>query len=164
MDGLLAYNSSLQHSEAIYVVKIKPLESIASKWAAVTPGRAEYYAAGVRAPDKDWETNTAAADKAWFQGVTSANTTGLFPKGVHRAKTAKWQRKSIDVGIDRYPSGVVAAEEDMRAGFAPFHGVISRISLPPRGARGDPKNMARSTKMAKALHDARVGGAAAVKA
>ena len=134
------------------MVKIKSLEEIKKKWSEVTPGRAPYYEAGVRAPREDWASRTAAAQDAWQQGVQEAITQGRFAKGVKRAGTEKWQRKALAVGVRRWPEGVRAAADDYAAGFAPYREVLERLTLPERRAKGDPANIDRVRKIAEALH------------
>lgn len=138
------------------MVKIKPLDQIVKKWVEVTPGRSPYYEAGVRNPREDWATRTIAAESAWASGVQDAITQGRFAKGVRKAGTEKWQRKAIKVGVRRWSEGIREAEVDYQSGFAPYHETLSRLTLPERGARGDPKNIERVRVIAQALHKKRL--------
>jgi hypothetical protein len=137
---------------------IKSAAEIAAKYASITPGRSQYYADGVANPKADWKTNTAAAEGAWGQGVSAAVSNKSFSKGVNKAGTAKWQRKAIDVGSARWGPGVSAAQADYEAGFSPYADVIRNTTLPPRGPKGDPRNIERVTKLAMALHAKKVSG------
>jgi len=137
---------------------IRSAADIARKWAEVTPLRAGDYEAGVRAPKVDWQTATEEAADAWGEGVEKARAEGRFAAGVRKATTAKWQRKAIEVGVRRWPDGVRVAQPDYQAGFAPYRDVIERTVLPPRYAKGDPRNIERVREMAMALHRAKVGG------
>ena len=138
------------------MVKVKPLEEIKKKWTDVTPGRAPYYEAGIRTPREDWATRTAEAADAWASGVQEAITQGRFAKGVKKAGTEKWQKKALAVGVRRWPEGVRAAADDYANGFQPYHEALSRLVLPPRGARGDPKNLERVRAIMEALHKKRL--------
>ncbi|RLC34283.1 MAG: hypothetical protein DRZ76_02960 [Candidatus Nealsonbacteria bacterium] len=138
------------------MVKIKPIDQIVKKWTEVTPGRAPYYEAGIRNPREDWATRAAAAESAWASGVQDAITQGRFAKGVKRAGTEKWQRKALEVGTRRWPEGIRAAAPDYQSGFAPYHDTLARLTLPERGARGDPKNIERVRVIAQALHKKRL--------
>lgn len=140
------------------MVAVKRIEEIVKKWAEVTPGRAAYYEAGVKAPKNDWATQTLAAADAWAQGVQQAVTEKRFDKGVKAAGTAKWQEKAIQVGVNRYAEGVRVAVDDYMKGFAPYHEVLQKVTLPPRRARGDPANIKRVEVIAKALHEKKVKG------
>jgi len=131
---------------------IRPVSDIASKWATVTPGRSEEYRKGVTAPLRDWEKETAAASDAYKQGVTASIGRDGFAKGVKKAGTGKWTRKVVDVGVSRWPTGVSVAKPDYEAGFAPFADAISKVVLPPKGPKGDPRNLERVNVIAKALH------------
>ncbi len=142
------------------MVAVKPLDQIADKFVARASAAATDYDAGVRAPKEDWQKNTAAAEPNYAAGVQQAIAQKRFGKGVARAGTAKWQRKAIDVGVGRYPAGVAAAKEDYQTGFAPYHGVLSRIVLPKKGPRGSAQNYNRVKAIGDALFAQRTGGAA----
>lgn len=134
---------------------IKPISRIAAKWAAVTPARSTEYEAGVKDPLKDWAKNTAASKDAYNAGVTAAIAKGRFEKGVAKAGNEKWQRKAIEVGPRRFAEGVSVAQPDYEKGFALFREVIEKTVLPPRFAKGDPRNIDRVRTMAAALADAK---------
>ncbi len=138
------------------MVLIKKLEDIVAKWKEVTPARAPYYEKGVRSPLRDWATNAAAAEPAWEAGVQDAVSNKRFEKGVKKVGTAKWQNRAIAVGPGRFREGVGIAAPDYQAGFAPFHEELSKLVLPARGRRGDPKNIDRVRAIADALHKKRV--------
>lgn len=130
---------------------IRGADFIAKKWATVTPQRAADYEAGVRDPRADWARNTAAAADAWKSGIQAAITKGLFAKGVARAGTAAWQEGSIEKGVPRWGAGVQLAEGKYLAGFAPYREAIARVSLPPRYARRDPRNLERVRAIVEAM-------------
>ena len=134
------------------MISIRPVSEIARKWTSVTPGRSEEYRRGVEAPLRDWEKETVEAAGAYKAGVTASMGRDGFAKGVKRAGTAKWSRKVKDVGVSRWPVGVSVAGPDYEAGFAPYADTISKITLPPKGPKGDPRNLERVSVIAKALH------------
>lgn len=138
------------------MVKVKTIEEIKKKWADVTPGRSPYYEAGIRAPREDWATRTAGAEDAWASGVQDAVTNKRFSKGVKRVGTEKWQKKTLEKGVRRWPEGVRLAADDYAAGFGPYRDTLERLVLPARGARGDPKNLERVRKIMDALHKKRL--------
>ena len=140
---------------------IKSSADIARKWARVTPARTEDYKIGITNPSKDWATETAAAEDRYITGVTEAAQAGRFGAGVAKAGTTKWSEKAIAKGIPRWGPGVQIAEADYLKGFAPYRDVIERTVLPPRYAKGDPRNIERVAAIANALHEAKVGGAGA---
>ena len=136
--------------------KIRPIDEIASKFIEVTPGRSGFYEAGVRAPLEDWETNTVLAQAAYKGAVSAADIGKRFAGGAKRAGTAKWQRKAVDVGVDRFGPGVLASELDFKQGFEPFVAVIAATDMPARKPRGDPANYKRSEVIGSALHTKRL--------
>jgi len=134
---------------------VKNIASIASKWARVTPQRSADYEAGVKDPIRDWATNTGAANESYKAGVQAAISKDLFKKGVAKAGTEKWKRRATEVGPARFSQGVQVAQPDYEKGFAPFREVIEKTTLPPRFAKGDPRNIDRVRVMATALADAK---------
>ena len=136
--------------------EIRSAADIAEKWATVTPQRAGDYEFGVRNPKRDWMDNTVAAEGAYEEGVQAAIAENRFSKGVRAAGNAKWSAKTLELGVPRWPTGVRAAKGAYQDGFAPFRQVIENTTLPPRFARGDPRNYDR--EMGTALHDARLRG------
>jgi hypothetical protein len=136
-------------------MKTKDLASIAEKFATVTPQRADQYTKGVQAPRVDWAQATAASEESYKAGVTAAAVAGRFGKGVRKAGSAKWQKGAIEKGSTRFQTGVALAKDDYQQGFAPYHQVISGLTLPPRFSRRDPRNIARVTAVATALGKAK---------
>lgn len=137
---------------------IRSVQEIAGKWGQVTPQRTQFYEQGVERPLNDWETNTAAAEDAYSQGVQRAAAEGRFGRGVAEAGTEKWRRKATTVGVQRWGPGVQVAEDDFSRGFSRYRDVIEATTLPPRYPRGDPRNMERAATMARALAAARLQG------
>lgn len=138
---------------------VKAMNLISDKWSRRTAGATQDYAAGVRSPRSDWGQKTLEAKEAQAAGVQAALANDSFSKGVSKAGTGKWQRKASGVGAQRYGPGAQAAKGDYEAGFSPFAQVISGINLPPRGARGDPRNYENVRLIGEALHTAKTAGA-----
>ena len=130
---------------------IRTVDLIASKWATVTPQRSADYEAGVRAPKTDWARATTAAVDAWKAGVTAAIAAGSFAKGVARAGSAAWAEGAITKGVARWGPGVALAQDKYQTAFAPFREAIARVTLPPRFARRDPRNLLRVNAIVDAL-------------
>lgn len=140
------------------MVRIKSLAAISKKYGDVTPGRAPYYKTGVEDSSVDWEGPAAASESAYEAGVQQAISDKRFGKGVREAGNSKWRRKAAGPGAERFGAGVRAAVDDFQSGFAPFHSAIERVTLSPRGPRGDPGNYKRSQEIGDALHAERVRG------
>lgn len=136
---------------------IRDISRIAEKWARVTPQRATDYEQGVQSPRADWQQATTAAAQSYVQGVTQAAQEGRFQKGVQKAGTAKWSRKALQVGTQRFGPGVAIAEPDFREAFEPYRRIIETTTLPPRGPKGSPQNIQRVAVIAQALFQGKVG-------
>ncbi len=135
---------------------IKALDRISSKWARVSAVSGESYKEGIENPKRDWAQATGEAEDNYNAAVTQAIQQKRFGKGVRKAGTAKWQEGARDKGVDRWPVGIRLSENAFQEGFAPYRQVIEATNLPPRGPKGDPKNIERVRVMAKALHDKRL--------
>lgn len=135
--------------------RIKSAAEIAAKWARVASTRQADYESGIRDPEVNWATAAGAARESYEQGVQESIARGAFQKGIERAGNDKWREKATRVGAGRWGPGVREAEGDMASGFEAFVDVIERTQLPPRGPRGDPRNLERAAIMARALSDAR---------
>lgn len=138
---------------------IRTVDAIASKWATVTPQRSADYEAGVRDPKTDWAQATRAANDAWKAGIAAAVSKDRFAKGVARSGTAAWQSGSVEKGVPRWGPGVQLAEDKYAAGFAPYREAIARVTLPPRFARRDPRNLLRVAAIVDALRKVKEGAA-----
>jgi hypothetical protein len=140
------------------MAKIKSADSIAEKWSRVTPQRTEDYREGIENPRVDWSSAAAGAEDSWRDGVTSAGTRKAFSNGVKKAGTDKWQRKALEKGTNRFAEGVSLAGEDYKKGFGPFRDTIEKTTLPPRGPKGDPRNIERVRVLSQALRNQKTGG------
>lgn len=135
---------------------IKSLDKISAKWARVSGLSQESYREGIENPATDWAKATAAAEDNYNKGVTQAIAQKRFGKGVLKAGTSKWQTNALAKGPDRWGQGIRLSENAYQDGFEPFRKVILDTVLPPRGPKGDPKNIERVRVMADALHKKRL--------
>ena len=132
--------------------KIKPMGRITDTWKRRSDASVPDYEAGVKDPRKDWAQEAQAAEKNYNAGVQAAISRGAFGKGVTKAGTDHWQKNALEKGVARWAQGIGMARDAYVKGFAPFHTVIANTTLPPRGPKGDPKNIERVRVMADALH------------
>lgn len=139
-------------------MKTKTMDRVKRKWVAATAANQAEYEAGVENPRSDWATQTAAAEDNYKAGVNAAIAAGRFGKGVRKAGTEKWKSKTLAKGPGRWAQGVALAESDYEKGFAPYLSVLAGLTLPPRGPKGDPRNIARVAKIAEALHAKKLAG------
>jgi len=139
-------------------IQTKDITTVAAKWSQRAQAAGNDYAAGVKAPRRDWQANTAAASTSWSAGVQEAVGNGRFTKGVNAAGTAKWQAAASTKGAQRYPQGVASGGPNYSTGFAPYLAVISGLNLTPRGPRGSPANVQRVQAISDALHAKKISG------
>jgi len=140
-------------------VHVKPLDQITAKWSQRAAAAGPAYQTGVQNPRISWQQATTAAAPNWGTGVQAAISNGRFVKGVAAAGDSKWSAGATGKGVTRYPQGVQApaAMTNFSNGFGKFAQVLSNLTLPPKFAKGDPQNQARSTAVQIALHNAKVG-------
>lgn len=138
------------------MASIKPLGEIGSKWTRVTPMRQQDYADGVKKPRRPWAQATVDANAAYKAGLTKALADDRWVKGVARAGDAKWQHGATTKGPGRWAEGVSGAGNAYVQGFGPYHRTIEALTLPARGAKGDPKNIERVRVVADAMHKTKV--------
>jgi len=136
---------------------IKPTASIAAKWARVTPQRSEDYKLGVENPRVPWAQASKASEERYKSGVAEASAQGRYGKGVTAAGDARWQQKAVAKGPTRFAEGVAMSGPDYQAGVSPYLDVIAATQLPPRFAKGDPRNLERTRVMAQALRKKKTG-------
>lgn len=123
----------------------------AEKWVRKASASTQDYSEGIANPRTPWASATAAAAANQAAGVQAAIQRKAFEKGVARAGDEKWKRKSEGVGSARFSQGVQAGANDYATGVAPYLQVIESTTLPPRGPKGDPRNIQRVAAIADAL-------------
>jgi len=133
--------------------KVRPISELAEKWKTVTPAREPYYERGVSAPKENWAEEAIAAEGAWEKGVSDAVARKAFAKGVAATGVEGWKAKTLEKGVrqGRWRSGITAYADEYAKGFAPYRDVIEAVVLPPKGAKGDPRNIDRVKAIATAL-------------
>jgi len=133
----------------------KSIQTSSDKWVRRAGQSAQDYKQGVLNPRTSWQEATENAAEAQAAGVQEAIADGRFAKGVAAAGNTKWQAKAASKGADRFGPGVQAGKSDYERGFAPYQAVLSSLTLPPRGAKGDPRNLERVRAVAEALREAK---------
>lgn len=134
---------------------IKPITTISNKWGKNASAAGGAYKDGVSNPRRSWSQSAAAADDSRKAGLAAADARDAYRTGVTNAGDAKWKNNATKLGAARYPQGVQNAQPDFAQGFAPYHAVISGLTLTPRGPKGSPENLERVRQVATALHDAK---------
>jgi len=136
---------------------IKPLDKTTDKWRGRSQVSAPAYEDGVRNPRTSWARAAMAAFENYKAGITASITAGSYKRGVHKAGDSKWQERAITLGVRRWPEGIEASGPAYSEGFAPYHSALAALTLPPRYARGDPRNLERVKVIAETLHKLKTG-------
>jgi len=139
------------------MAKIRALAKIAAKYSRVTPSKGKEYEEGIKDPKKVWADEAKAAAGAWGDGVSAAVARGAFAKGVEECGQPGYIDPALKKGVARYRGGVEYGVAKYNKKFAKFRDVIEATALPPRGPKGDPRNIDRVTAIASALHEAKIG-------
>lgn len=124
----------------------------AEKWARRAAGATQDYTNGVANPSVDWATATRASEENYKTAVIAAANAGRFGKGVQSAGSEKQKRMSVEKGGARWAPGISASQDAFGSGIARVLSTVSSLTLPPRGVKGDPRNLQRVTVVANALH------------
>lgn len=135
----------------------KDAATVSRKWSRVTPQRQEDYQLGVQNPRVSWSAATRGANERYKQGVTAAIGRDAFNKGVAAAGDQAWQQGALAKGPTRFAEGVTISAPAYEAGVSKYLGVINGTTLPPRYAKGDPRNIERVKALAQALNKAKTG-------
>jgi len=136
-------------------LRVPDAGAAARKYVDVTPARATYYEAGAKGKGPEWEKGASAAAGRYKAAITAPDIDKRFVGGV-RGKASKYDRRVETVGVTRYAPGVQAAEEDYRAGIAPYLDELARIDVPERGPRGSPGNYDIVRRIGEALNKKRL--------
>lgn len=138
-------------------MKVKPIGEVVEKFGRRASQATDDYQHGVVTTEKDWATNTAAAEGSYETSVQESISDKRFGKGVKKAGTDKWRRGASGKGAERYAPGVRESLAAYQAGVAPYLDELARLTLKPRGPRGSDQNYDRSRQVGKALHAKRTG-------
>jgi len=130
---------------------IKPLDKITQKWTTVTPQRTPEYEAGIRSPRVSWADAAGKAADNYKAGVVAAANENRFPRAVAKATDARWTRGALEKGVSRWGPGIQLAGGDYQTGFAPYREAIAALTLPPRFANRDPRNVERVRAIVNAM-------------
>jgi len=138
-------------------IKTISASDAAAKWARRAQGATVDYQAGVQNPSVDWATAAKAAEPNYKAAVTQAAAAGKFGRGVGQAGTSTWQKGAVEKGGARWAPGIAASEGNFQSGISEVLSTVSALTLPPRGIKGDPRNLDRVRIVADALHKKATG-------
>ena len=123
------------------------------RWVNRASVATEDYKTGIMNPRTDWSQATLAAKDNYARGIQDAISKDSFSKGVRKAGSQKQQSKAVGKGAQRFAAGVADAQGDYAAAIAPYLQVIESTTLPPRGPKGDPRNLERVKAITVALRN-----------
>lgn len=129
----------------------------AQRWASRTAAATPDYQSGVASPRVPWQQATVAAAEAHKTATIAALNAGRFAQGVQKAGDGKWQSAAQGKGAERFGPGAAAGVQDYANGVQKYLQVIESTQLPPRGPKGDPRNIERVRVLAAALRKAKTG-------
>lgn len=151
--NLVVYGLSLS---AFGITIRKDVGAIAAKYVTRAGAAAGDYKDGVAASGPKWEQNTAAAESNWEQGTQAAIADKRFARNVS-GQGSKYQTNAVNLGSQRYGSGVQNAKDAYQRGMAPVLATLSSLTLPPKGPRRSPQNQQRSQAVGVALGAMKTG-------
>lgn len=137
--------------------RVRP--NAAERWARRAAQATPDYVAGVQSPRQSWAQATTAAEASWQAGVQQAISDKRWTRAVQQAGDQTWQQKTVAKGQSRFAEGVSQAQPDYQQGVAPYLQVIESVQLPPRGPKGDPRNIERVRVLAQALRARKLAAA-----
>lgn len=129
-----------------------------ARWVRRAAAATEDYKAGVENPRADWQQSTIAAAPIQAAAIQQAIAAKRFEKGVAKAGNQKWQSRAASKGAQRFAGGVSDAQADYQSAVEPYLQTIASTTLPPRGPKGDPKNLERVRAMNVALFQKKQSG------
>lgn len=154
-----AFDYLLPNGSTVFTLASIPVISAsaaAEKWARRSSTATEDYINGVQNPSVDWAQATKASEDNYKLSVIAAANAGRFGKGVNAAGSEKQKKASVEKGGVRWAPGIAASQDVFASGIQKVLSVISSLTLPPRGVKGDPRNLQRVTIIANALHAMKV--------
>ena len=93
------------------------------KWGSRLTNAVPDVKAGVNRVTESPTAKAAQKEDKWFAGLQRAKQSGKFRRGLLGVSLEEWKMKTADVGADRIPAGVAAAEKkstDFYAKLLPF--------------------------------------------
>jgi hypothetical protein len=123
------------------------------RWVDHASRATEDYVQGVSNPRVDWATATKNAESTYEQGITDAISKKRFGKGVLRVGSASQIAGAVGKGQQRYAGGITEAQGKYASRVQPYLDVIANTTLPPRGPKGDPRNLDRVKAITTALRN-----------
>ena len=138
-------------------LKVKSAAEAAEKLGRKAPAAVTDYVKGIKSPKRPWQESTLAAEEIYDGAVTASIAAKRFGKGVRDSSNAEHQAMSVSKGAARYPGGISLGLPKYIRKMGPVLTYMAGITLPPRGARGSPANIARSSAFQEQMAKFRTG-------
>ncbi len=131
-------------------IRIKPIETLKTKYKNKTAAAGPDYTAGVTNPRRDQKASTIAANDTFKAAITEAVADDRFLKGVEATPDRKWAENAVKIGAPRYPVGTANAVDAWGTGVAPILSALASVPDLPRGVKGSEQNFQRQRAYANA--------------
>jgi hypothetical protein len=139
-------------------MKVKDIGTISAKWSTRAQAATQDYVNGTAGVQQ--AEPAIAAVGTWQQAVQSPTAATAYTKGLTASGDAGWQAGVKAKGATRYGPGVQGAQGKYSQGEQPYLQALSNLTLPPRGLRRSPQNMARVQAVVTAMGQVKTAGAA----
>lgn len=136
-------------------IRIKDTASLGKKFVQRAGAATADYKDGVAAAGADWEAGARAGADNYKQAVIEAANQGRFEKGIAAAGQQKFVTRAVNLGSQRFATGVQSAEAEWVKGTQPYLDALKGLELPAKRPRG--QNAGRANAVADRLHQMRVG-------
>ncbi|MCD6422345.1 hypothetical protein J7L13_03295 [bacterium] len=115
------------------MVKVKPLEEIAKRYAESASFVPERYARGIQTVN-DWQSRATSdeAEELWKAKLQEAIAAERRKKALAHVSNEEWKSKALKLGKNRIGEGIRNAADKQKKGFAPYHEALSSLELPPK--------------------------------
>ena len=140
------------------MVVVPSPDKVVDKWQRKASAATEDYRAGVETPRRSWKEAVLAAADAYYAALQNVINQDLWRKALAGISEDEWKRKAIELGVRRYADGVRANADKYAKKMSKVLAILKELTLPPRGPRGDPKNLDRVRVIMEALHKAKIEG------
>ncbi len=133
------------------MAEVKPLDRVVRRWSQRASAAASDYEEGTAGKGQKWASNAVAAENNYVQGVTQAAQQKRYSRGIQKAGAAAYEAGVREKGVQRYPTGIAAAQDKYQARIAEVLQTIQAVQLPPKGPKGSPQNYNRVAAIGNAL-------------
>ncbi|HKV99976.1 MAG TPA: hypothetical protein VJN96_09130 [Vicinamibacterales bacterium] len=131
-------------------MNIKDTGTLAKKFVTRATAAQGDYKDGVTGSGAKFEAAAKGANDAYEQGVTAAISRKAYSRGLD-GSGSKYEKNATTLGPARFAQGVQNAGDAWQQGVQPSLDRLKSLTLPPRGPKRSPQNMARAAAVATAL-------------